>query len=128
MDNTLFKKTKNTINAIALSGFAALSTSSLAVENLGESVDGITSQIKSFGNLAVVVMFVFGLFCLYKIVQTVMNREDERQYPLKNIPLYFLGGAIGIGSSLSSELVQKTIFNEKNEEIKGKFFEVDDTN
>ncbi len=126
MEKKSLQRLKSATNNLALMGFvAATSTTAFAEKNFGESVDSVTEQIKSVGNLAVVVMFVIGLFCLYKIVQTVMNREDERQYPLKNIPLYFLGAAVGIGSSMSSDLVQNTIFGETNQEIKGDFFKVE---
>lgn len=126
MENKILSGAKRLASSIITA--AVLSTASLASgksdQNLGGTLDSLTEQLKSAGNLAVVILFVFGLFCLYKIVQTVMNREDERSYPLKNIPLYFVGAAIGIGASISSEFVQNTIFGESSDKVGDDFFEV----
>ncbi|WP_210499418.1 hypothetical protein [Vibrio crassostreae] len=93
----------------------ALSTSVFAAdgnENMGAVAESLTGQIFSFGNLLVVLMMVLGFWCLYKIVMTFMNRDDERAYPMKNLPLYFAGAAIGLGSALASDLVQQTLFGD----------------
>lgn len=123
MENKYLSGAKRFASSVMVA--AVLSTASLAQDaNLGGTLDSLTSQLKSAGNLAVVILFIFGLFCLYKIVQTVMNREDERSYPLKNIPLYFIGAAIGIGASISSEFVQNTIFGQSSDAVEDNFFEV----
>lgn len=125
------KKLNNSNNSIfknAALSLAAVGTSAPAfaedVLTLGKSATSLTSQMSQFGNLMTVLLMVFGFYCLYKIVQTVLNREDERSYPLKNIPLYFLGAAVGLGASLSSELVQGTIFGKKSTHLGEAVFQV----
>ena len=82
--------------------------------NIGGVADSLNVQISSFGNLIVVLMMVLGFFCLYKIVMTFMNRDDERAYPMKNLPMYFAGAAVGLGSTMASDVVQSTLFGARN--------------
>ncbi|WP_210499419.1 hypothetical protein [Vibrio crassostreae] len=105
----MMKKILSYISALVLS------TATFAEDlNMGGVATSLTGQIFSFGNLLVVLMMVLGFWCLYKIVMTFMNRDDERAYPMKNLPLYFAGAAIGLGSALASDLVQQTLFGENN--------------
>ncbi len=126
MKNSLKKNLSTTLKATSILALTLTSLPSFAADvlTLGSSASSLTSQMANFGNLMTVLLMVFGLFCLHKIVQTVINREDERSYPLKNIPLYFLGAAIGLGASLSSELVQGTIFGKKSTKVSDDVFTV----
>lgn len=93
--------------------------------NIGDVADSLNTQINSFGNLIVVLMMVLGFFCLYKIVMTFMNRDDERAYPMKNLPMYFAGAAIGLGSSMASDVVQSTLFGQRNSNLDtGNYFDL----
>ena len=85
--------------------------------NLGTVAGTLNTQVSAFGNLLVVLMMVIGFFCLYKIVMTFMNRDDERAYPMKNLPMYFAGAAVGLGSTMASDLVQNTLFGKKNDKL-----------
>ena len=71
----------------------------------------LASQVYAISNLIVVIAFCAGLLCLYKVIEILVNRQDEQRNPLTAIPFYFIGAAIGIGFGLSSDLAQKTIFN-----------------
>lgn len=103
-----------------------VSTATFAADSnaidIGVIALSLASQIYLFGNLVVVLMMVLGFWCLYKIIMTFANREDERAYPMKAVPLYFLGAAVGLGSSMSSDLVQITLFGKKTESIKDAVF------
>lgn len=93
-------------------------------KDLGAIARSLGSQIYMFGNLTVVLMMVLGFFCLYKIIMTFANREDERAYPMKNVPMYFAGAAVGLGSSMSSDLVQFTLFGKSNDSINDAVFKL----
>ena len=110
----MMKKILSYLPAIALSSSVLAAD---ANENMGAIAESLTGQIFSFGNLLVVLMMVLGFWCLYKIVMTFMNRDDERAYPMKNLPLYFAGAAIGLGSALASDLVQNTLFGDTNDNV-----------
>ncbi len=89
-----------------------MATSAHAAEPDGiiEIIMSLASQTYAVGNLVVVLAFCAGLFCLYKAIEILMNRDDDRQNPLSALPMYFIGASIGIGFGLSSDLVQNTIF------------------
>ncbi|WP_210499417.1 hypothetical protein [Vibrio crassostreae] len=110
-----------------LSALAVSTTTFAEITDMGDVAESLTGQIFSFGNLLVVLMMVLGFWCLYKIVMTFMNRDDERAYPMKNLPLYFAGAAIGLGSALASDLVQNTLFGKTNDNIKsdGDLFKIE---
>lgn len=74
----------------------------------------LASQVFALGNLLVVIALMIGLFCLYKCVDTLINRNDEQRNPLSAVPFYFIGAAAGIGFGVSSDFIQNTFFGSSN--------------
>ena len=110
----MIRKQKINLTLALTSIFVGQSAFAETNANAGAVVRSVSGQLANAGNLLVVILMIGGFWCLWKIVTTLMNREDERNYPMKNVPLYFAGAAIGLGASLSSDLAINTIFGGTN--------------
>ncbi|MDK9790599.1 hypothetical protein [Vibrio sp. D431a] len=94
--------------ALALSPMSAMAADKKGFGGIIQTINENLGYLTEFFSLALI---LFGMYCIYQLVMTFMNRdENSRDYPMKNVPFYFIGAALGLGAMAFSKTVQETLF------------------
>ncbi|CAH7366026.1 exported hypothetical protein [Vibrio chagasii] len=91
-----------------------------AAGGLKEVVGRITENVGAFTNLLAIILILVGMYCIYQLVMTFTNRDEgNRDYPMKNVPYYFIGAALGIGAMAMNGVVLETLFGSSGDHSGG---------
>ncbi|CAH7366147.1 conserved membrane hypothetical protein [Vibrio chagasii] len=112
---TIINKLRYVIPAVI-----AVSAPSTLAMGLADVIENLQGGVSAFVSLLAIVLILVGMYCIYQLVMTFTNRDEgNRDYPMKNVPYYFIGAALGIGAMAMNNVVLETLFGDSGSGISG---------